>query len=173
MAKGGGKSKGRPRKHPDLVIARLPEVRSHCVKEAESSIAAESRGAGAFTGAVPSLKQRIELEISSSVVKQAEAKMSEEEKEVVADKIEDRKGSSLRGRGMNLSYVAPTMKQGKPSAQLRKEELLSEAEKWKHAIILYVIGESPTITYLKAYLQTQCNIMGAIDIYYHNEGIFW
>lgn len=56
-------------------------------------------------------------------------------------------------RGMNLGYEAPLLKDGKPTAKLSVSEIQKETAKWKNAIILYVIGEEPTITYLKVFLQ--------------------
>lgn len=53
---------------------------------------------------------------------------------------------------MALGYVAPTLKQGIPTAQLCVSELEKEADKWKNAIILYVISDTPTISYLKSFL---------------------
>lgn len=71
-----------------------------------------------------------------------------------------------------LSYVAPSIKQGIPTAKLVVSEIEREADKWKNAVIFYVIGDSPTITYLTKYLKTHCDVEGAFEIYYHNEGYF-
>lgn len=73
---------------------------------------------------------------------------------------------------MNLGYVAPVIKEGKPTAKLCVDEITKESAKWKNATIFYVIGEAPTIAYLKVYLQKQCGIKGESEIYYHNEGYF-
>lgn len=61
---------------------------------------------------------------------------------------------------------------GTPTAQLLVDEIEHEANKWKFAVILYVIGESPTISYLRTYLRNQCSIEGEVGIYYHNDGYF-
>lgn len=71
-----------------------------------------------------------------------------------------------------LSYVAPSIKQGIPTAKLVVSEIEREADKWKNAVIFYVIGDSPTITYLMKYLKTHCDVEGAFEIYYHNECYF-
>lgn len=140
---------------------------------AESSKAAEARGNPPNpTEKAPTLKQQVELEIHSSVAKQTEHMKVQLEKEVEAQKIEDGETPPLRSRGMNLTYVAPVMLKGIPTAQLRVDEIESESAKWKFAVILYVIGESPTISYLKNYLKSQCNITGNVEIYYHNDGYF-
>ncbi|XP_057799279.1 uncharacterized protein LOC131015057 [Salvia miltiorrhiza] len=47
---------------------------------------------------------------------------------------------------MKLSFVSPVLKNGIPTACLNAADIEIEAEKWKHAIILYVVGDSPTIS---------------------------
>lgn len=44
--------------------------------------------------------------------------------------------------------------------------------KWKNAVILYVIGESPTIAYLTLFLRRQCSIERKFEIYYHTDDYF-
>lgn len=71
-------------------------------------------------------------------VKQSTEVVSEDEKETEAKKIEEGKLPPLRERGMALSYVAPQLKQGIPTAKLCLSEIENEALKWKNIIILYV-----------------------------------
>lgn len=73
---------------------------------------------------------------------------------------------------MPLGYVAPILKQGIPTAQLAISEIDKEVEKWKNSILLYVIGEAPTIAYLTLYLQKSCGVNGKFEVFYHNEGYF-
>lgn len=87
------------------------------------------------------------------MVKQSEERCTEEMKEAEAQKIEAGVFVPLRKRSMSLRYVAPVIKQGIPTAKLCVSEIEREVEKWKIAVILYVIGESPTISYLKFFLQ--------------------
>lgn len=174
MAKGGGKPKGRPRKITELISPQQSVISAVRVDVGESSHAAESRrnSPTAGTGTVDLLKQKIELEIQNSVLHQNELLKSEEKKEADAQKIEESMGQPLRRRGMALGYVAPTLKQGIPTAKLCMTEIEKEEEKWKFAAILYVIGESPTISYLKSYLQQQCGFAELVDVLYHNDGYF-
>ncbi|KAH0664989.1 hypothetical protein KY285_026195 [Solanum tuberosum] len=51
----------------------------------------------------------------------------------------------LSAKGMNLSYITPVMKNGEKVIELKKEEIDKATEEWKQALILYVVGESPTI----------------------------
>lgn len=173
MAKGGGRPKGRPRKV--LVMTPPKVIDPVSTQGAESSRAAEARVSSVINGGgesigVDSLK-KIELEIKASMDKQSEYEKIEQEKEEKAKEIEDGGAQPLRRKGMNLSYVAPVLIQGKPTAQLRLDEIESEIAKWKYAVILYVIGESPTISYLKNYLRIQCKVENA-EIYYHNDDYF-
>lgn len=48
--------------------------------------------------------------------------------------------------------MVPVIKNGVPTAKLNKQEVDKEAEKWRNDIILYVIGDTPTISYLKGFL---------------------
>lgn len=57
-----------------------------------------------------------------------------------------------------LSYVAPSIKQGIPMAKLVVSEIEREVDKWMNVVIFYVIGDSPTITYLTNFLKTNCGV---------------
>lgn len=98
--------------------------------------------------------------------------ISDEEKERTAAKVEDGEIPPLKKRGMPLGYVAPILVKGIPTAKLRKMEVEKESMKWKKAVILYVIGDAPTISALRIFLHKKCEITGTVDIYYHNEGYF-
>lgn len=56
---------------------------------------------------------------------------------------------------MRLSYIAPTLKQGKKTACLLKNEVESEAKKWAKAIFLYVIGDTPSIHFVSTFIEKQ------------------
>lgn len=70
----------------------------------------------------------------------------------MAKKVEDGAIPPLRKREMALGYVTPVVKQGKPIAKLNAAEIEKEAGKWKDALILYVIGETAPIKFLRSYL---------------------
>lgn len=93
-------------------------------------------------------------------------------KEVEVLKVEEGEKPPMRRRRLELGYVAPILKEGIPTAQLCVTELEKEASKWKNVVILYVIEDKPTIAYLKRFLQNQCGVTGAVEIFYHNEGYF-
>lgn len=73
---------------------------------------------------------------------------------------------------MSLSCVASTMKNGEKAIELNKEEIDKATEEWKQAVILYVVGESPTIVAVERYISTQVNTASKPKLYYHNDGYF-
>lgn len=78
----------------------------------------------------------------------------------------------LSAKGMNLSYVTPVMKNGEKVIKLKKEEIDKATEEWKQALILYVVGNSPTIAATERYIAIHMNIVSKPKVYYHNDGYF-
>ncbi|KAM3237600.1 hypothetical protein P3L10_012629 [Capsicum annuum] len=60
--------------------------------------------------------------------------------------------NKLAMQGMDLTYVAPIIKDGTRVAQLMEKDIEKENEKWKKAIILYVVGNSPSIGALERFV---------------------
>lgn len=73
---------------------------------------------------------------------------------------------------MNLKYIGPLIEDGENIVQLRKEDVDKDTEKWKTSVILYVVGDSPTIGALERFIKAQWNFVAKPKIYYHNEGYF-
>lgn len=73
---------------------------------------------------------------------------------------------------MNLNFVAPIVKDGEKIIELSKEEVEQEIEKWKLALILYVMGADPTIVALEGFISTHWNFALKPKIFYHNDGYF-
>ncbi|KAH6813385.1 hypothetical protein C2S51_022403 [Perilla frutescens var. frutescens] len=74
-------------------------------------------------------------------------------------------------KGMKLDYIAPVLKNGIHVACLDKIDVELEAKKWNYVVILYVIGESPTIRYLRTFFEKQFQILNP-QIFYHADGYF-
>ncbi|KAG5629509.1 hypothetical protein H5410_001226 [Solanum commersonii] len=55
--------------------------------------------------------------------------------------------------GMNLTYIPPKLVNGKIVVQLDENEVEQEAEKWKCALIVFVIGEKPGFNYMRRYIE--------------------
>lgn len=73
---------------------------------------------------------------------------------------------------MELKYIAPITVEGEFVAQLQQEELDREIEKWKQALIMYVVGNSPTIAVVERFIASNWNYIAKSKVYYHNEGFF-
>ncbi|MCD9643771.1 hypothetical protein HAX54_031470 [Datura stramonium] len=79
-------------------------------------------------------------------------------------------GTRLTNKGMDLSFVAPTVEDGRKVIQLLDTEVEKENEKWRKAVILYVVGESPTIGPLERYITANWNFAAKPKINFHNDG---
>lgn len=62
-------------------------------------------------------------------------------------------------RGMNLSFVAPIIQNGETIVELAKNEVEKETEKWRNALILYVVGNTPMIGALERFVAIQWNFV--------------
>uniref|UniRef100_M1DNN1 Endonuclease/exonuclease/phosphatase n=1 Tax=Solanum tuberosum TaxID=4113 RepID=M1DNN1_SOLTU len=78
----------------------------------------------------------------------------------------------LAAKGMTLNFIAPMLQNGEKVVKLCKEEVELETQKWKHALILYVVGVTPTIASLERYITAQWNYITKPTVYYHNDGYF-
>lgn len=81
-------------------------------------------------------------------------------------------GNRMAARGMDLVFVPPLIQDGIRKAQLKQDETKIENEKWKKAIMPYVIGESPPIGATERFIASQWNFAAKPKVYYHNEGYF-
>lgn len=52
-------------------------------------------------------------------------------------------------------FIPPTIHDGVKKLQLQREEMDVENTKWQKAIILYVIGDSPSIGTMKRFIAAQ------------------
>ncbi|KAH0653299.1 hypothetical protein KY289_030977 [Solanum tuberosum] len=73
---------------------------------------------------------------------------------------------------MTVNFIAPMLQNGEKVVKLCKEEVELETQKWKHALILYVVGAAPTIASLERYIAAQWNYITKPTVYYHNDGYF-
>ncbi|XP_019263541.1 PREDICTED: uncharacterized protein LOC109241271 [Nicotiana attenuata] len=73
---------------------------------------------------------------------------------------------------MDLSFIAPTIKNGEVIIKLCKEEVEEETQKWKQALILYVVGSTPTIGAMERFIASAWNFTTKPKVYFHNDGYF-
>ncbi|KAG5605985.1 hypothetical protein H5410_027477 [Solanum commersonii] len=73
---------------------------------------------------------------------------------------------------MKLNYVTSTIRNGERIMELCKEDVELERLRWKHALMLYVVGADPTITAIGRYIAAQWNYIAKPKVFYHNDGYF-
>ncbi|XP_075108979.1 uncharacterized protein LOC142180802 [Nicotiana tabacum] len=78
----------------------------------------------------------------------------------------------MASKGMNLRYIPPSIQKGKTIVKLEQEDIEEESEKWKMAIIMYVIGDSPSMEAAERFLVTQWRFAEKHQVYYHNDDYF-
>ncbi|KAK4707487.1 hypothetical protein R3W88_032979 [Solanum pinnatisectum] len=66
----------------------------------------------------------------------------------------------------------PEILNGEKVIELKKEDIDKATAEWKQALILYVVGESPTKAAIKRYIAMQVNMVSKPKVYYHNDGYF-
>lgn len=82
------------------------------------------------------------------------------------------KGNKMASKGMELKFIPPTIINGKKVVELTREDVVSENEKWKYALIGYMIGGTPTIGEMEQYVAVQGSFEDKPKVYYHNSGYF-
>ncbi|XP_021837529.1 uncharacterized protein [Spinacia oleracea] len=75
-------------------------------------------------------------------------------------------------KGAELGFINPLVKDGRKVAQLQQKELDSMADKWQAAIVMYVVGESPTIASVKRFMAAVWSNVTQPQVFYHDEGYF-
>lgn len=74
--------------------------------------------------------------------------------------------------GMNLTYIPPKLVNGKIVVQLDENEVEQEAEKWKCALIVFVIGEKPGFNYMRRYIEHYWKDIADPVIFLHEDGYY-
>ncbi|XP_056697419.1 uncharacterized protein [Spinacia oleracea] len=80
--------------------------------------------------------------------------------------------SPLTGKGATLQFVAPVVKEGKKLAQLQKTEVDAMTERWISSLVMYVVGDVPTIASVKRYIAANWNQVGVPNVFLHDDGYF-
>ncbi|KAF3625627.1 hypothetical protein FXO38_29675, partial [Capsicum annuum] len=74
-------------------------------------------------------------------------------------------------KGSTLQFIYPILKDGIKVVKLDKAAVEKQTMLWKNAMILYVVGDSPTIRAVARFLG-QWEFQVKPVIYYHNNGYF-
>lgn len=81
-------------------------------------------------------------------------------------------GNTFAARGMRLTYVASMIQNGEKIVELQQAEIEKKTEKWKMAVILYAVGDTPSIGAIERFIASQWNFVAKPKVYYHNDGFF-
>ncbi|XP_009624495.1 uncharacterized protein [Nicotiana tomentosiformis] len=73
---------------------------------------------------------------------------------------------------MPLTYIPPQIVNGQPLVQLDRDEVEKEIEKWKCALIVYIIGEMPGYNAMKRYIALNWANTAEPKLLLHDEGYY-
>lgn len=82
------------------------------------------------------------------------------------------RGPQLTGKGNSLSFIAPTILEGTPVAMLDKVDMSKMAAIWDCALIMYVVGDKPSIGAVIRYIDKEWGHVGKPNVFLHDEGYF-
>ncbi|KAM7528944.1 hypothetical protein LguiB_032354 [Lonicera macranthoides] len=74
--------------------------------------------------------------------------------------------------GAPLQYIEPNTDVGKKVVEIADEEVLDEINKWKKALIVYVLGAKPPFHVMQRNVKRRWNQYGSIKIYLLKTGVF-
>lgn len=80
--------------------------------------------------------------------------------------------SKISEKGMGLNYVTPMVVNGETVGKLDKMEVDRATESWQNALIVYVIGQNPSIMAMINYCKAQWTPKVEPKIFKHDEGYF-
>ncbi|CAI8600559.1 unnamed protein product [Vicia faba] len=62
-------------------------------------------------------------------------------------------GNRSLNKGMSLGYVAPMMRDEEIVIQIEEDDVAEELEFWKNAIVLFALGETPSMNAVKKFME--------------------
>ncbi|XP_048494461.1 uncharacterized protein LOC125494741 [Beta vulgaris subsp. vulgaris] len=73
---------------------------------------------------------------------------------------------------MGLKFVAPSIVNGDRIAKLDKVEIEKQSECWMNALVVYVVGQNPTLNSITQYINAHWVCSDEPVIFKHDEGFF-
>lgn len=73
---------------------------------------------------------------------------------------------------MGLIFVAPVILNGDFVAKLDKVDVVAQIKNWEYALVVYVVGQNPTLTSITQYVNVFWNLKDELAIFKHEEGFF-
>nr|XP_016436483.1 PREDICTED: uncharacterized protein LOC107762630 [Nicotiana tabacum] len=80
--------------------------------------------------------------------------------------------NKFAAKGMNPAYIPPVIQEGEVVVQLLEEDIAEENQKWNRAIIMYVVGNTPTIGAIERFIAGQWSKIKKSKVLFHNDGYF-
>lgn len=74
--------------------------------------------------------------------------------------------------GMSLEYIPPTIIDGKPVGFLGKIEVEMEENRWKSALVAFVLGSTPGYNAMKRFISLHWSHVPEPDLFYHEGGYY-
>ncbi|XP_070036263.1 uncharacterized protein [Nicotiana tomentosiformis] len=74
--------------------------------------------------------------------------------------------------GTSLSYIPPQIIDGQPMVQLDKLEVEEDENKWRCALIAYIIGDGPGYNAMKRCIKSHWSHVTEPELFYHDEGYY-
>nr|XP_021851937.1 uncharacterized protein LOC110791493 [Spinacia oleracea] len=81
-------------------------------------------------------------------------------------------GGSLNAKGTPLSFISPTIVDGKPIALLDKNDVDNMAAIWNCSIVMYIVGEMPSIGAVIRFIAKEWVNVATPKAFFHDEGYF-
>ncbi|XP_070034724.1 uncharacterized protein [Nicotiana tomentosiformis] len=78
----------------------------------------------------------------------------------------------MASNGLALSYIPPTIVGGNVVIQLDPLETVKEVDKWKHSLIVAVIGEIPGYNQMNRYISQNWSKAPYSELFWHDKGYF-
>lgn len=82
------------------------------------------------------------------------------------------KENRTAANGMTLNFVAPDLIEGKPVARLETQEVEKNTVSWLNALIVYVVRETPTYSFMERDIRRNWDKVEMPELYYHEGGFF-
>ena len=82
------------------------------------------------------------------------------------------KNNRVASNGMQLSYFPPQVVNGQTMVQLEGKEAQEEDQKWKCALIAYVIGECPGYNTMKSYIMMNWSSVSKSEVFLREDGYY-
>ncbi|XP_019253837.1 PREDICTED: uncharacterized protein LOC109232524 [Nicotiana attenuata] len=91
------------------------------------------------------------------------------QKQTMAEAV---KGNRVQNQGMQLKFYPPMAKDGVKIAKLNPKEIELQTQKWKTALIGYVLGGNPSFKEMLKFVYGVWNAVTAPTVLLHDDGYF-